>query len=62
MNKEELFKDWEDIVTDQLFNGDGERSMYQEIERNMWRISINEETAISLVSFLEKINGGVFYE
>ncbi|MGG3280168.1 hypothetical protein [Paenibacillus solani] len=40
MNKDQYFKDLEEIITDKIFIGTSATDLQREIEVNSWRISI----------------------
>ncbi|GIO97188.1 hypothetical protein J14TS5_22740 [Paenibacillus lautus] len=58
MNKEQYFEDLQDIINDLIYIGSSEADLQEEIETNMWRISISPEliNQITTDDFNEFIN------
>jgi hypothetical protein len=54
MDKNEFFRDLEEIVVDHLFTGDSEDDINQEIANNTWSISVSNElgTQLSVKDFI----------
>ncbi|WDH96910.1 hypothetical protein PUW24_22645 [Paenibacillus urinalis] len=48
MNKEQYFKNLEDVITDPIFIGTSIHDLNKEISNNMWAISLEEEIAKEL--------------
>lgn len=60
MNKEQYFEDLQDIINDLIYIGSSEADLQEEIETNMWRISlspdlINQITTDDFNEFLNKV-------
>lgn len=60
MNKEEYFEDLEEIINDSIYIGSSEADLQEEVDTNMWRISIstdlvNQITADEFIEFLNKV-------
>lgn len=58
MTKDQYFKNLEEIITDPIFIGSSKKDRDQEIDNNMWRITLERNLArqISVNEFVEFLN------